>query len=829
MDRDPLQSSTCCTSAGCASDTTRADSADPHPGGERQHAHHDHHDHAGHDHAHHDHAHHEHGAQDCAHDHASSDARDDERHADEASAATRTVFDVEGLCCQSEVRLIEDALRGAPGVSELRISVPSGTLTVYHDGQSSRDEATVAALGRVGLKAHARQEAGRRAAPSSSAFDGRFFTVLAGALLTALGAFLRFGVEGAATAEMLALSAAIAVGGVYVYRQAFHALRQRRIDINILVTIAVIGAAAIGEWLEATAVILLFGFAEWLEARSMVRAREAIGALVSLAPPVARVRRGDVFEEVAVAEVRPGDEVELRPGARVPVDGVLLSGVTEIDESTITGESRHVRKVEGDALYAGTVNQAGRVRMRCTEPASRSTLARIIDAVEEARAQASPAEQFIDRFARYYTPAVVALAVAVALLGPVVAGGGGELWFYRALVFLVIACPCALVISTPIANVAGLARAARRGILVKGGKWLEKLGGLRALALDKTGTLTEGNLVVEAMEAAPGVEADELLLAAARVEAASEHPIGRAIVAAAMGRFEPGRFVDQVVDARAVVGAGIEARLRKDADGAGADATAPGSTPTLRVGQLAWLSELGVVLDEAFARQAQTLEERGHTLVAVARDTRLLGVIALGDRVRAEAPAALAALRAAGIEEIAMLTGDGRPAALAVAERLGLSPELVFARQSPHDKIAQVEALKARTGDRVAMVGDGVNDAPALAAASVGVAMGAAGTDVALESADVALMGDDLTRLAEAITIGKKTRAIILQNITVALALKVIFLVLAMGGWATLWMAIVADMGGSMLVIMNAMRLLRRAPEPTTRPLPGTEEPALAA
>ncbi|RVU46768.1 cation-translocating P-type ATPase [Lujinxingia sediminis] len=825
MDRDPLQSSTCCSSAGCTSDAPRAgDTVDLQRGEEHPH---DHHDHAGHDHAHH--AHHDHGDHDCAAGHASSDQGDEVGGPEVNSASARTVFDVEGLCCQSEVRLIEDALRGAPGVSELRISVPSGTLTVYHDGQSSRDEATVAALWRVGLKAHARREAGRRAAPSGSAFDGRFFTMVAGALLTALGAFLRFGVEGAAVAEKLALSAAIIIGGVYVYRQAFHALRQRRIDINILVTIAVIGAAAVGEWFEATAVILLFGFAEWLEARSMVRAREAIGALVSLAPPVARVRRGQGFEEVAVAEVRPGDEVELRPGARVPVDGVLLSGVTEIDESTITGESRHVRKVEGDALYAGTVNQAGRVSMRCTEPASRSTLARIIDAVEEARAQASPAEQFIDRFARYYTPAVVALAVAVALIGPLVAGGGGELWFYRALVFLVIACPCALVISTPIANVAGLARAARRGILVKGGKWLERLGGLRALALDKTGTLTEGKLVVEAMEVAPGVEADDLLLAAARVEAASEHPIGRAIVAAAMGRFEPGRFVDQVVDARAVVGAGIEARLRDDGGSARDENATPGAMPTLRVGQLAWLSELGVALEEDFLAKAQALEERGHTLVAVARDAQLLGVIALGDRVRAEAPAALAALRQAGIEHIAMLTGDGRPAALAVAERLGLSPDLVFARQSPHDKIAQVEALKTLSGDRVAMVGDGVNDAPALAAASVGVAMGAAGTDVALESADVALMGDDLSRLAEAIAIGKKTRAIILQNISVALGLKAIFLVLAMGGWATLWMAIVADMGASMIVIFNAMRLLRRQREPAVPPAPQVDEPALAA
>ncbi|WP_158542717.1 heavy metal translocating P-type ATPase [Lujinxingia litoralis] len=814
MAQIPPPSSTCGADQGCSTPSPAPESCCGSPAepaaGDKVHRH-------APGHVHHDHDHDLHGCR-------TSKAAPSSEERPEPDAAARTIFDVQGLCCQSEARLIEDALASAPGVAELRINVPAGTLTVYHDGQSSRDEATVAALSRVGLQAAPRPEFGRRAQVSHSAFDQRFWTVLSGALLTLAGAVVRFGFGITSVLVPILLSVAIVVGGVFVYRQAFRALRQRRIDINLLVTIAVVGAAAVGEWFEASTVILLFGFAEWLEARSMARARQAIGSLMALAPPTARVRRGEAFVEVELAEVVLGDEIELLPGARVPVDGELLSGVTEVDESTITGEARHVRKIAGDTLFAGTVNQAGRVRMRCTEPAATSTLARIIDAVEEARAQASPAEQFIDTFARIYTPAVVALAAAVALLGPLLTGGAFELWFYRALVFLVIACPCALVISTPIANVAGLARAARRGILVKGGKWLEMLGQLRALALDKTGTLTEGRLVVEGLHPLADVSADALLLAAARAESASEHPIGRAIVAEAMGRFELAEIVDAVSDARAVVGAGIEATLV--AESAGLPGAGP--APVLRVGQLAWLSELGMSVPAALVAEHDRLASVGHTLIAVAEDQRVLGLVALGDRLRAGAPAALQALKRAGVTHLAMVTGDGPEAAAHFAGRLGLDPGLVFSRQTPHDKIARVDELKAQVGDHVAMVGDGVNDAPALAAASVGVAMGAAGTDVALESADVALMGDDLSRLAEAMIIGQKTRRIILQNITVALGLKVIFLVLALGGWATLWMAIVADMGGSLIVIFNALRLLRASEEERNAAASAATEPALA-
>ncbi len=721
----------------------------------------------------------------------------------DAGRHRRTVFDVTGLCCQSEVDLIEDALASVEGVEDYAVNIAAGTLAVYHDGDRARVEEVVKRLARVGLKAAARTTVGRRATAEEGPFSAHFWVIIAGVLFAAQGAWFRYGME-MMIASALAFATAIAVGGFFVFRQALAGVRRRQFNIPILVTIAVVGAGIIGEWFEAATVIILFAFAEWLESRSMARARREIGALMELAPQVAhRVGADGAVEEIAVEDVEVGDHLRVRPGGKIPVDGRIEEGRTEIDESTITGESVPVLKRAGDSVYSGTVNGAGVITFRATQPASRSTLAHIIDAIEEARENQSPTEQFIDRFARIYTPAVVAAAALVAVIPPLLFGAQWLDWIYRSLVFLVIACPCALVISTPIANVAGLARAARQGVLVKGGKYLEALGKLEAVAFDKTGTLTRGEPQVEEIRSVSGWSIRDILLAAARAEADSEHHVGRAIVSEARHRFEPADYIDRCREVEASVGEGIEAVIDAEDLGGGTS-----RRRVARVGTPQWLARAGVEVGAEVDELLGALEEGGRTVVAVAVGEELVGLVALRDVPRAEAPEALERLRSRGISRTYVITGDNEATARQVGRELGLADEAISARLLPSQKVERIEELRRRH-EAIAMVGDGVNDAPALAASSVGVAMGAAGTDVALESADVALMGDDLRRLGDAVDIGRRTTRVIYQNIAIALGLKAIFLVLAILGIATLWMAIVADMGASLIVIFNAIRLLR--------------------
>ncbi len=748
---------------------------------------------------------------DHEHDHAHGDAesgRADRKGAGEdadidAGRHRRTVFDVNGLCCQSEVSLIEDALQRVDGVDEYAINIAAGTLALYHDGAPQRDDEVVERLNKVGLKATARQSVGRKSAPDDGPFSVHFWVIIAGIILSAIAAFVRYGL-GLEVASSAIFASAIVVGGFFVFRQAFAGVRRRQFNIPILVTIAVIGAGIIGEWFEAATVIILFAFAEWLESRSMARARREIGTLMRLAPQVASKLDADgEVREVAVDDIEVGDRLRVRPGGKIPVDAVIVEGRTEVDESTITGESVPVVKSVGKEVFSGTVNGSGVITLRATQPASRSTLAHIIDAIEEARENQSPTEQFIDRFARVYTPAVVGAAALVAVVPPLAFGALWLDWFYRALVFLVIACPCALVISTPIANVAGLARAAREGVLVKGGKFLELLGRLKAVAFDKTGTLTGGHPEVEEVYAVPGSDKDDVLLTAARAEADSEHHVGRAIVNAARHKWAPEQFVDRAHKVNATIGRGIEAII--ECEGLGDDLAA---SATVRVGNLDWLRECGVEFAEDFQARQTELETGGRTVIGVARDDRPLGLIALRDALRPQARQALVDLRELGVTAAYLVTGDNDSTARTVGAELGLPEEAIWSRLLPAEKVERIEALR-QEHEAIAMVGDGVNDAPALAAATVGIAMGAAGTDVALESADVALMGDDLQRLSGVVDIGRRTTRVIYQNIAIALGLKAIFLVLAVMGIATLWMAIVADMGASLIVIFNAIRLLR--------------------
>ncbi len=613
--------------------------------------------------------------------------------------------------------------------------------------------------------------------------------VLAGALIAA-GATAAW--AGSRPIALAAYVGAIALSMPTPARRAIRSLGQRSLDINVLMLIAVAGAAALGDWIEAAAVVWLFDVAQWLEVRSLQRARRAIGTLVSLAPVTAFVRRAGDEREVPVDEVAPGDCVIVRPGARVPVDGRVVAGRSAVDQSPVTGEAWPADKAAGDTVFAGSINGAGALDIEATARASDSTLARIIHLVEHAQERRAPVQMFVDRFARRYTPAVVVLAGLVAVVPTL---GGAALgidhdfatWSYRALALLVVACPCALVISTPVSIVSALTAAARKGVLIKGGALLERLGEIRCVAFDKTGTLTEGRVSVTDIHALEGVSAHGVLAVAAALEARSEHPIGRAILARAKSEqvaVTPGEAF------RALPGLGAEATV--------------GAAPAL-VGSHRLFEERRLCTPVLHAR-VEDLEGRGHMPVLVGHDGAALGVLSLADRVREAGRHAVAGLRGEGVLRVVLLTGDNATQAEAVRDGVGLDE--AHAGLLPADKVEHVARLRARYGP-VAMVGDGINDAPALAAADVGIAMGVAGTAVALETADVALMSDELEKLPYALRLGRRTRRNIRLNLGIALGLKLAFVALAVAGLATLWMAVLADTGASIIVTASSLTLLR--------------------
>ncbi len=697
----------------------------------------------------------------------------------------RYTASIDGMDCANCSAKIERAVAELDEVAQVSVDLMSATLTADIRDASARQsvERTVRGLG-YGVVSSDED------AQASAGVDLRLMTVIASGVLIGVALTLAHGVGRPGWAIPVYLLAT-AVGGVTVFRGAWGSLKRLELDIDVLMTLAVIGALILGDWLEASTVVALFAFAEWLEGASMGRARRAIGRLVELAPQQARVRRDGDEQTVAVDEVGVGELVVVRPGERIPVDGAVVDGRSEVDQSPITGESRPVTKAVGDEVFAGTLNQRGSLDVRVERAPQDSTLARVIEAVRDAQKNRSKTEQLVERFARYYTPAVVVLAVLLAAVPPLALGASFAVWFYRALVLLVIACPCALVLATPITTASGIARAARDGILVKGGRFLEELGRAKAVAFDKTGTLTRGKLGISRLVAADGVDEGELLRAAALAESRSEHYVARAIVSEALAR---GGDVDaSAVDGfQAHVGRGVEARLDDE---------------LILVGSRALLDEHGVDYG-AQLEEWQALEGRGQTVVGVARAGRMLGLVALQDSPREQARPTIETLRALGIDSIYMLTGDNAANARSIGEELSLVDDQVLAELLPDQKVEAIADLQKRH-DHVVMVGDGINDAPALASAPVGIAMGAAGTDIALDTAHVALMADDLSKLPEAIRLGRRTERIIVQNIVIALGIKAAVFGLAAVGMATLWMAVLADMGTSLLVIGNGLRMLR--------------------
>jgi Cd2+/Zn2+-exporting ATPase len=699
------------------------------------------------------------------------------------------VFRVDGMDCNDEVVILERRLKPLAGIEAVAADIVGQRLHVKYDAAKVSTSAIVEAVGPTGMRIWLEHEEPR--ASSADVHYRLVLTLLSGAATACGVAGQALGVD---VSRVLFL-AAVAIGGVYPARRALAAIRSRAVDINVLMVVAIAGAVALGDWFEAASVVCLFALAQWLEVRTLERARQAIRALVDLSPREALVLRDGIEQRLPVERVRVGDIVIVKPGDKIPVDGRVTVGQSDVNEAPMTGESLPVDKALGAEIYAGTINGRGALEVEVTRVGADTRLARITHLVEDAQSQRAPVQTFVDRFARIYTPAVVMLALLVAVLPPLLSGGESALWLYRALVLLVIACPCALVISTPVSIVAALSAAARHGVLVKGGAHLERLAGVKIVAFDKTGTLTRGVLQVTRVVCHGQAAMADVIRYAAAVESRSEHPVARAINARA-----------QVLGLDIPAAAGFSS-----APGLGASATVAGRQVT--IGNARFFESRAIALpalDDSSAHQPL-----GESMVFVAVEAMSLGAIGLADEVRGEAREAVDLLRAHGVERVILLTGDQEAPARSVAAAVGVD-EWRFGLL-PEQKHAYVYALRAQGEGRgakgqsptVMMVGDGVNDAPALAAADVGVAMGAAGSDTAIETADVALMSDDLLKLPYALRLARATLRNIKTNVAVSLVLKGAFLVMAVSGGATLWMAVLADTGASVIVVANALRLLR--------------------
>jgi Cd2+/Zn2+-exporting ATPase len=692
-----------------------------------------------------------------------------------------STFRIDGMDCHEEVAILERRLKNLSGLEALNADVMGQRLLVKYDAARLTAGAIADAVADTGMRAWLEHEVPRTT-------DGTHTRL---ALLVASGAALGLGMlvpfmRLPGWLGVILFAASVPAAGLYPARRAIAAVRARHLDINVLMAIAVAGAIVLGQWSEAAAVVFLFAVAQYLESRTMDRARNAIRALMSLAPQEALIADASGERRVPVADVRIGEIFRVRPGDKVALDGTVISGASEVNQAPITGESLPVDKHPGDEVFAGSINGRGSLEVRATRLHRDTTLAKTIHLVERAQAQRAPAQAFVERFARVYTPAVLVLAAAVAIAPPLVSDASVTAWMYRALVLLVIACPCALVISTPVSIVAALSAAARRGVLIKGGLHLERASAVRCVAFDKTGTLTHGEPEVVGIDTF-GQPRERVLAIAAAVEARSEHPIARAIVARSRDervqmlpthafRSLPGRGGEAIVDGKpAVIG---NERLFRERS----------------------------LLPDGMPERLAALGASGRTAVLVAWEGAVIGAIVLSDRMRGAARDVIELLREHGIRDVAMLTGDSAGAARSIAAGVGITD--VRADLLPQDKVAAVTDLRKAYGV-VAMVGDGVNDAPALAVADVGIVMGAAGSDAALETADIALMGDDLAKIPYTIRLSRAALFNIKTNITVSILLKAIFLVLAVGGYATLWMAIAADTGASLLVVANALRLLR--------------------
>ncbi len=720
----------------------------------------------------------------------------------EPEAGPGRVFAIKGMDCANETAALQATVGPlVGGAQHLSFDLLNGRMTVRDSARKATDAAILRAVRKAGMTGGRWRPQDGDDSHAAALARQRLYTVLSGLSLAfalawhiahgglagALHIFEGHGAQPLPLAEEAGFALAIAFGARYVVPKAWAAARRLSPDMNVLMVVAVAGAVLLHQYFEAATVAFFFSLSLTLESWSVGRARNAVARLLDLAPPTALVLREDGSEVlVRAADVRIGDRFIVRGGDRIALDGMVIEGESTVNQAPITGESAAVPKRPGDEVFAGTVNGEGTLIIRATKRAGDTVLAQIIKMVGEAHARRAPVEQWVAKFARIYTPAVMALALLIALLPPLVLGASWQAWIYNALVLLVIACPCALVISTPVSIVAALASAARNGVLIKGGAYIEAPARLAALALDKTGTLTRGAPEVAALYPLGGASATELLDCAAALEARSSHPLARAILARAR---QDGIAVRPADDVASTPGRGIHGTR----DGA-----------ALWLGSPLYAVQRGVQ-DQIPEDVLAQIEARGETVVVAGEGDKALGLIALADAIRDDARAAIADLHALGVKRLVMLTGDNARAARAVAQAVGIDE--VHAGLMPEDKVRVIAELAAHY-PVVAMAGDGVNDAPAMARASFAIAMGAAGSDAAIETADIALMTDDIAKLPWLVRHARRTMGVIRQNIALALAVKALFMALAFLGMATMWGAITADVGVSLLVVFNALRLL---------------------
>jgi Cd2+/Zn2+-exporting ATPase len=695
-------------------------------------------------------------------------------------------FKIDGFSCANCAARFERNVKKLPGVKEAKVNFPAEKIVI--DGEISIQELEQAgAFENLKVRSTDEEEKGHR-----SLWRKDRLQVSLSAILAALGWTFHIMLHDQHVVPVTLFLMSIIVGGYAMFWQGLKNLRQLVFDMKTLMTIAIIGASLIGEWGEAAVVVVLFAISEALETYSMDRARKSIRSLVEKGPKEARVVTHGQEEMVLVEDVGVGTEISVRPGEKIPLDGNIIAGASTLNEAAITGESIPVDKSIGDPVYAGTLNEEGLLTIRVTKYVKDTTLAKIIHLVEEAQGERAPAQQFIDKFAAYYTPAIMLLSFFLMVGPPLLLNASWGEWIYLGLATLVVGCPCALVISTPVAIVTAIGNSAKQGILIKGGIYLEKAGKLNSLAFDKTGTLTKGMPVVTDILPEEGVSGDELLTIIYHVEKQSNHPLAKTLVSYASGHLQSLKDLP-IANVEAITGKGMKVDINGE--------TVFAASPTYVQ------DHYPHTLSDVMKYKLQCLEQQGKTTVVIGAESRLFGLAALRDDVREESKAVVSALKQLGITELIMLTGDQRYTAEAIGKEAGGLQ--VMSNLLPDEKLREINRLKNKD-KTIAMVGDGMNDAPALARADLGIAMGGIGTDTALETADIALMSDDLKKIPYLIKLSRKTLTIIKQNIAFSLGLKILALMLVPFGWLTLWIAIMADMGATLLVTLNSLRLLKK-------------------
>lgn len=697
----------------------------------------------------------------------------------------KETYRLQGLSCTSCAAKFEKNVRDIQTVNDVQLNFGASKLTVI-------GEATIEQLEKAGafdgIKVFPeKQRVIEEKIPfwkkkeNQNTIVSLFFLILGYVSTYSMGASY--------LSTILLFAVSILVGGYPIFKEGFKNLVKLQFDIKTLMTIAIIGAAIIGEWSEGAVVVFLFALSEALESYSMDKARESIRSLMDIAPKRAVVRRNGKEMELDVEDIQLDDLLIIKPGQKLAMDGEVVKGQSSINQAAITGESIPVLKTVGDEVFAGTINEEGSLEVKVTKRVEDTTIAKIIHLVEEAQAERAPSQAFVDKFAKYYTPAIMAIALLIAIIPPIFIGADWSEWIYRGLALLVVGCPCALVISTPVAIVTAIGNAAKKGVLIKGGIHLEEAGRLKVVAFDKTGTLTKGTPTVTDIQILSETSENELLSISMAIEKFSQHPLASAII----------RYAEE----KGIRETDYEVENFQSITGKGARATVRGEG--YYIGSPKLFEEM-IDISSAINEHIKRLQTEGKTVMLIGTDRDVLGLIAVADQLRDSSTNVIKKLSEIGIKKTIMLTGDNEATGQAIGKKLGLTE--VKAELLPQQKLESIKLLKEQYG-HVAMVGDGVNDAPALATATVGIAMGGAGTDTALETADIALMADDLNKLPYTIQLSRRTLGIIKQNIIFALGLKVLALILIIPGWLTLWLAIFADMGATLIVVLNSLRLLK--------------------